>query len=316
MITMYREPLVELNLKHASPYFDLLVVVDGDKDSKLDEICAKYGAIRIYKPWTDYGSAYQTYLDYVGKQDQTLNWWATYFDDDEIPTKELMWNMPTMVEESKNGELYNVVWLPNLHLVGGRRRSNRSRNFWHFKTQPQVFRKPIFFKYRKGMKPEIVNGSHVTIVARNSPRWICVNKYYPYIHVKTIKTIISSEVYASFIKPTANGLTEEESDMLKSAFARFNIHTMDDLRRAFLEGLPEELEQQLIKWHLEYPYDNILSRYFMVYFYWKHPEKLTPELDDRQIVYEYYKARLGLTTDEKDWARKQFFASTSDDSLD
>ena len=105
-MTQNRLKNVQRNMKRVIDYVDAAVIVDGfSVDGTKDWLEAFSPKIKVVqRKWDDsFANQYNRYLQEISEG------WIFICDDDELPSVELLKSLRTVVAESKNGTMYDIV---------------------------------------------------------------------------------------------------------------------------------------------------------------------------------------------------------------
>lgn len=97
------------NLNLILPYVDHAVVCIGERDQQAEEYFKTFDKVTlVYYPWDDsFKNAYQACLDHAPQQG-----WQLRLDDDEVPSEEMLRSLRPAIEQSNQGQHYDVVCFP------------------------------------------------------------------------------------------------------------------------------------------------------------------------------------------------------------
>ena len=96
---------IKRNLDLILPYVDRAVIVIGRRDKEAEEFLSKFDNIQVvYRPWTDsFRDQYQAGLDVVE------GGWMLWLDDDEVPSKDMLNSLRSIVARSQKATAFDTV---------------------------------------------------------------------------------------------------------------------------------------------------------------------------------------------------------------
>ena len=317
MITLAAENYTIDIIKDTWNYFDKIIVVDGDYErgsqKYIDEINTSYSCDYyypkkeitdanysmwkwysdhtakdtklwvVYRPWNDnYAEAYMTHLNLLNEGD-----WVLIVDSDEFPGELLKKNIDLIIENSADGENYDIVMLPVVDFVD-------DKPLWKEEDVPHEYISGMWTKHillRKGKDPIQLRyfGSHVIPVG---------SKYtyypFPYHHKKKWESFIDNEIYQWVLCPEGQLVSTIDAAIFKTAINRAGIKSMADMKSAVLNGtLSPEIEILSVKNRDKrrddgslHPWAQLYCSYYLLHDNGKYPpdEKYTLEGIRKEII--------------------------------
>jgi len=266
-VTQNRVENLKRNFARILPHVDKVVIIDGGSVDGTEEYCKSFEKVEwVHRKWDDsFANQYNEYLKYID------NGWVLLFDDDEVPSEELMVSLREIVEKSNLGENYSCVEFRSWAI-------NPEDN--PPKDHPDDYWRKILFRYQPGMHYQV--DLHQCLVGYQNNKHARSNLIY--YHIKSPADVARNACRNYFIAgiwlPSASdGLREPEWQglraIVKSCYPE--VETFSDLNSLFIKGmLDEELKQWLIK-HKDYGSNlyHELHHFFEYYFEILHPEEYT-----------------------------------------
>lgn len=197
-----------------------------------------YGKLSIVdRPWNDnYAEAYQAHLNLLEEGD-----WVLIVDSDEFPGELLKLNLDKIIEDSNNGENFDIVHLPVVDYLD-------DVALWGENEVPQTYKNGMWTKQillRKGKEPIQLKyfGSHVIPIGTKYAYYP-----YPYLHKKKWTDFFHNEVFQMVLCPEGQMVNPFDAINFKKGLEFANIKTMADMRNAIKNGtLGDYLENLITK---------------------------------------------------------------------
>lgn len=171
-VTQNRIKNLKRNLPKIVDYVDRIIIVDGYSVDGTKEWCEQFSpkVTVVQREWDDsFANQYNRYLREVN------DGWVLICDDDEIPSKELLNNLRSIVIDSNNGDKYSVVSVRcnPMEIDGDGNIIND--------PGPVNYYRDILFKYNPGMKYMV--DLHQSLKGYCNGKVIRCEK--PYYHLKS-----------------------------------------------------------------------------------------------------------------------------------
>lgn len=264
-VTQNRLQNVKRNLEIILPYVDRAVIVDGGSSDGtaeyLDSLAPKVK--RVYRKWDDnFSNQYNEYLKHID------DGWVLIFDDDELPSKELLESLQGLIQESNFGQKFSCVEF----------RSNPQDPEAGWDPGPANHYRQVFFRKTPHMR--YVVDLHQSLRGYQNNKIIKRNEVY--YHIKTRRQEFQNACRNFFIGGWwPPGASHPEKDHtwqeLKSLISKHypEVQYFSDLNNLMIKGnLHPELKEFILKYkNIEGAGYGELRAYAVYYFEMLHPEE-------------------------------------------
>jgi hypothetical protein len=220
-------------------YFDEVRIIDANSTDGTKEFCKLHEL--TYIPYELKTSVIQDGFSKILEYGEEGSW-ICYCDSDEWFSREFLRNMRRMVEESDDGNNYNIIsTIPIDLMLDAPICSLYDEKAIQQKLDvpiEQAFKKEVMFKYYPGERFEGTNHQYLVGIDRR-PLYV----YYGYYHAKTLKEVCESCIFFTFADIVSNDLkfpklhfSDDEIDYLKRLFETNKIDTITKFHKFWNDG--------------------------------------------------------------------------------
>lgn len=165
---------LERNLPLVLPYVDRAVICIGQRDEQAEAFCKSFDKVKlVYYPWDDsFAQAYQACLDHAPKEG-----WHLRMDDDEVPSLEMLQELPTLIAAAEDGRRADVFSFNCINVMDG-------------VENPSGYYREMFYKWSPGLHYEI--DLHQSLVGLRGPCFQAPNPPCYYKHYKSESGMLRS----------------------------------------------------------------------------------------------------------------------------
>lgn len=275
-----RVGLLPTILKQCQGYFDIIRVLDGTKNGGIEALCNRFqdGFVFRFSHTWDYSltDSLQFLLSYAHKEE-----WFFYIADDELPSRQLLENLPELIDKAERLEKY-MLGIPftvrhdgfdcedlNIYIHQARafNLSEKAREYGVLANDKFVLGRC----FKVFPKTRFDGNTHEQVIGYPYER---LNIEYPIIHIKTPDDFIRANLWTSVINPTGQGLSGDSllkfQEGIKTSKLTGDQSAIEDLLQS------GDISQELMLWIDKYSnsINAVEFSWFAIYYFKYHPKGL------------------------------------------